>query len=129
MADRPMTKAEATDCYACGHPEKAHEMEEQGKCLLCHCSRFMAAPTTVPPSANVEYRLVLSFDDQSPSFALGYECGSIDGRMISGESFNTTVHSVNKTQIEAIAKLRDYACEWSFVNDDWLNLSAETLNG
>ena len=75
--------------------------------------------------SDAEYGLILPFFDDSESFTLGFECGSIDGRMIAGENFNATVHSKNKAQIEAGAKMRGYTCTWAFLNDDWLNLSAE----
>lgn len=75
--------------------------------------------------SDAEYELTFRFPDQSPSYTHGFECGTINGRMLAGESFEAIIHATNRQTIQDLAEMRGYAVTFSFLNDDWLQLSAE----
>lgn len=83
---------------------------------------------------NAEYNLAVRFDDQSPSFAMGFECGTFAGKVSTKCRLDPmTIHSVNKAQIQALADHYEYDITFAFVNDDWLTVqgtpkSWETLD-
>lgn len=55
-----------------------------------------------------QLRLVLAFGDQSPSFAMGFECGQIWARMSNQEEIDEIVHHVNLNQIQAMCEAKNY---------------------
>ena len=75
--------------------------------------------------ADASYGLLYAFMSDDPQYALGFESGMIAARMASKEwNLSATIHSVSKPQILAMAAHYGYACEFSFLNDDWLDLFA-----
>lgn len=71
----------------------------------------------------VEFGLVVPFDDASDSFVHGFEAGEIWRDMQSSVEINRPVHSQNKVVIEAMAVASGYDIELKPTEySEWMNL-------
>lgn len=73
-----------------------------------------------------EYKLKLEFNNQSPNFTLGFECGIVYEKMRSGqEKLDGMFHPENREQLFEIAK----TCGYQVINfsavDEWLLIEFE----
>ena len=77
-------------------------------------------------SLDDEYSLVMPFDNQSPSFAFGFECGRLYQTMLDGKKIEfEAVHSENIKQIEILCKRFRYHFSGEEVSTGWWSINAE----
>lgn len=68
---------------------------------------------------------LMTFIDQSESFALGFECGLMWQKMDAGESFTKYVfHRKNEKEVEKMCRRFHYRYLLIFLNDEWSELTA-----
>lgn len=73
-----------------------------------------------------EFNIVMPFDDQSHSFAHGFECGQIWEKMKLTEKFESHLfHTQNKKQVENMCKRFHYTCKIETIDEYWSRLTAE----
>jgi hypothetical protein len=67
----------------------------------------------------VEYKLLISFPDQSPSFVHGCEFGMIYQRAKEGHLFEQeTVHAANQEVLTRMCESLNQICEFKIVTDE-----------
>lgn len=66
------------------------------------------------PNDNVEYGLVVSFEDQSASYVHGFEAGLLKARMDSGAeaSIEATIHEENRETVRRMAVAYGWEAEF-----------------
>lgn len=70
-----------------------------------------------------KWELVLSFPDQSPSFAHGFTCGRIWQQMTENRAvIEHTVREGCKSTIEAMAMAKGWTEELTDIGDGWINV-------
>lgn len=74
------------------------------------------------------YNLVLPFDDDSPSFAQGFEAAMIYEAMKRGEPVDQTIHGVNIELLERMSAKMNYTCRIKEIGYGWYDFEANSLN-
>lgn len=74
------------------------------------------------------YKLLMSFIDESDSFVHGFECGKIWEQMISGREINTMVHKSNMKQLEMICEYHNYHSTFTDADETWMKFTASPKN-
>ena len=75
---------------------------------------------------DTDFALVLSFDDDSPSFTHGFEVGRVWQRMEAKEGlFGSTLdgvhfHATNLPVFQRMAELHGYHCDPGQMDDEWV---------
>lgn len=79
--------------------------------------------------ANEKYALLISFEDQSPSFVHGFEAGGIYERMKAKQPIiSCPIHSVNVDLVSQMAAREAYTCRFTETAfEEWTNLRAEAF--
>jgi hypothetical protein len=75
---------------------------------------------------NDDYSLVMPFIDQSPSFALGFECGLLYQQMAEGKTIkDEIIHTENREQVEEICRRFRYEYEIGVSVSGWNSFNAK----
>lgn len=78
---------------------------------------------------STEYEMILQFDDQSPSFALGFQAGMIWKKMETREEFTEQFCGEILELVQRMASRKNYRFEITNADEhgEWFNLHAIPL--
>lgn len=85
--------------------------------------------TETSDDGSAEFGLIVSFPDQSESFTNGFEAGTFDARMGTGESpIEHIAHEANYEVLRRLATRRGYAMNWMSCGDGcWANIKLRKI--
>lgn len=100
-------------------------IEMKYKCEICGKEfETESGDPECPFCEGVNYDLILQFDDQSPSFAYGFQAGQIWTKMDSCDQFTEMFSGEILELVQRMASRKNYSFKISSVRDGWYLLNA-----
>ena len=73
---------------------------------------------------DAEYEKILEFDDQSPSFAYGFQAGQIWALMGTGQPFDFLFSGDILELVQRMPARKGYVFEFTTLGDNWYSINA-----